>query len=148
MEPFVFDTDITAEWAKGDLEYSGAVMCHVYTGRGMELSADNEVSNVLTAYRFACALTGAEKIFFVTNGEDVGFAPVDSARKWGEDEGRLEIPDALMWSDQPIVNESMALLVYWDGYGFAGGEDDRTFRIREIIAEFNKMDARLLMEPQ
>lgn len=148
MDAFVFDTNITAEWAKEDLEYSGAVMCHVYYGRSAAPSADNEVGNVLTAYRFACALAGAEKIFFVTDGEDVGFAPVDSARKWGEDEGRLEVPNALMGSDQPIENESMALLVYWEGYGFAGGEEDRTFRVRDIIAEFNQMDARHLTEPQ
>lgn len=151
MKPFMFDTDfetdITAEWAKEDLEYSGAVMCHVYYGRGAAPSADNEVGNVLTAYRFAAATPGAKKIVFVTDGEDVGFAPMDDKRVWGDDEGRLiDNPDNVM--GDAIESESMALLVYWENYGFAGGDDERCCRVRDTIAGFAGVDARHLTPPQ
>jgi hypothetical protein len=141
------ETTVTAKEAQADLDYSGAVMCHVHYGRGFPPSPEEEIGNVITAFRFAAALTGAEKIFLITDGEDVGFAPSDSTRTWGDDEGRLLSPDSLLF-DQSIENETHALLAYWENYGFAGGEQERTFRVRDMVAERVDIDPRHLMPPQ
>lgn len=134
----------TKQDMQDDLDYHGAVMCHVWYGRGFPLTPEEEVSNVLEAFRFAKAYGG--DVMFVTDGEDVGFAPVNAP---GDPEGRLlDRPEDSLGFDQPIENERMALLVYWENYGFAGGEDERNQTVLRLVSEFVGIDPRYLMEPQ
>jgi hypothetical protein len=133
----------TQQDMQDDLDYNGAVMCHVYYGRGFRLTNEEMLANILGAFNFAKAYGG--DIMFVTDGEDVGFAPVNAP---GDPEGRLlDRPEDSLGFDQPIENERMALLVYWENYGFAS-DDPEDWKFRDIVAEFVGIDPRHLQEPQ
>jgi hypothetical protein len=127
---------------RGDLDHYGAVMTHTYYGRGIRPSNEEILDNVKAAFAFAKSVS--DEVYFITDGEDVGFAPKADHIKVEAD--LLSDPDALMF-DKSIVNENHALLVYWEYYGFASDTPD-DWRLREEIANVAGIDPRHLQQPQ
>ncbi len=133
---------LTTAEMRDDLNHYGAVMTHTYYGRGFRPSNAEIIGNVREAFTFAKSVD--DEVYFVTDGEDVGFAPKSAQADPEAD--LLSDPDSLMF-DKSIDNATHALLVYWEYYGFAsdGAED---WRLREEIAKIAGVDPRHMQEPQ
>ncbi len=107
------------------------VMSHVFYGRGWPRTVDETIANVVVSYREAEEAYGG-KVWLVWDGEDTGFGAEDSELE------RL--------FDQPITGDTMALLAWWESYGYASGEEAEPLRKR--VGELCKLDYRHLTECQ
>lgn len=133
---------LTIREMQDDLDYHGAVMTGTYYGRGHRPSNAEIIANVKAAFNFAKAHGG--EVYFVVD-EDAGFA-VKSAP--GDPEGSMTARlDEFLAFDQPIEDERMALLVYWERYGF-GSDTPEDYILRDEIAEIVGIDPRHLEPPQ
>ena len=124
-----------------EMDYSGAVWTHTYYGRGFRPSNAEMIANIRAAFNFAKAFGG--EIYFVVD-EDAGFAAKDAP---GDPEGRIMDHPVCIGFDQPIEDERMAFLVYWENYGFASDLPE-DYLLRDEIAEIVDIDPRHLTEPQ
>ena len=119
-----------AEGVEDEMNDLGAVMSHVYYGRGFPVPDEETIANVVMSFRLAQRAWGT--VYLVWDEEDTGFG--------GEDSELERIFDA------PIEDDTHALLAWWVSYGFASGEEAEP--LRRKIAELAQIDYRQLTECQ
>jgi len=108
----------------------GAVMSHVYYGRGFPIPDEETIANVVMSFRLAQRAYGT--VYLVWDEEDTGFG--------GEGSSLERI------FDQPIEDDCHALLTWWEAYGFASGEDAAPFQRK--VAALVGVDYRMLTPAQ
>ena len=113
-----------------EMEAVGAVMSHVYYGRSAPPPDEEMLANVVRSFREARAAYG--EVWLVWDMEDTGFGGADS-----------ELERAF---EQPIEDDSSALLAWWETYGFASGED--AVSLQRKLAALCQIDYRMLTPAQ
>ena len=108
----------------------GAIMSHVYYGRGMPPTDDETIANIVQSFRLAQRAWGT--VYLVWDEEDTGFG--------GEDSELERI------FDESIDDDTHALMAWWASYGFASGKEAEP--LRRKIAELAQVDYRHLEECQ
>jgi hypothetical protein len=126
MDPCTLHPDGIAD----EVDEYRVVMSHVHYGRGVPPSDDEIIANIVMSFRLA--RTGFGQVWLVWDEEDTGFG--------GEDSDMERI------FDEPIEDDTHALLAWWTNYGFASGEDAEP--LRRKIAELADVDYRHLEECQ
>ena len=119
-----------AEGVEDEMNDLGAVMSHVYYGRGFAVPDEETIANVVMSFRLAQRAWGT--VYLVWDEEDTGFGGEGSELE------RLE--------EMPIEDDTHALLAWWTYYGYASGEEAEP--LRRKIAELAEVDYRILMDPQ
>jgi hypothetical protein len=124
------EVSLHAEGVQQEIKDLGAVMSHVYYGRGFPVPDEGIIANVVKTFRIARREWGT--VYLVWDEEDTGFG--------GEDSELERIFDA------PIEDDTHALLAWYETYGFASGEEAEP--LRRKIAELAEVDYRQLTECQ
>jgi len=138
-------TTITKADIDSDLDNCGAVMTHTYYGRGFRPSNDELMANVIRAWQAARIISA--KVIFVTDGEDVGFAPVKDDMVSAVDSEHTLLEDGFIMETMPVDNARHALLLWWELYGFASDAPE-DWDLRRQIADWCDIDEKHLAEPQ
>ena len=112
-----------------EMQEVGAVMSHVYYGRGPKPADAETIANVLHSFHEARSAFGT--VYLVWDEEDTGFGGADA------DLERIS---------NSIEDDVAALLVWWEAYGFAGGEEATW--LQGLIASFCEVDPRTLTPAQ
>jgi len=108
----------------------GVVMSHVHYGPGWPISTEETIANVVLSFRMARAAFG--QVWLVFDGEDTGF---------GSESSEME-----RIFDEPIENDTHALLAWWESYGYGSGEEAEP--LRRMIGELAQVEYRSLTEAQ
>ena len=124
------EVSLHADGVQQEIEDLGAVMSHVYYGRGFPVPDEGVIANVVKTFRIAQRAWGT--VYLVWDEEDTGFGGEGSELE------RLE--------GMPIEDDTHALLAWWTYYGYASGEEAEP--LRRKIAELAEVDYRILMDPQ
>ena len=119
-----------ADGVADEIEDYGAVMSHVYYGRGFPVPDEETIANVVMSFRLAQRAWGT--VYLVWDGEDTGFG--------GEDSELERI------FDESIDDDTHALMAWWASYGFASGKEAEP--LRRKIAELAEVDYQHLEECQ
>lgn len=135
-------TTLTKDEIAADLANCGAVMTHTHFGRGFRPSNQEQMDNVIRAWQAAREIS--ERVIFVTDGEDVGFAPEKEAVQ--AEFYLLDDDDSIM-EVMPVDNVRHALLLWWELFGF-GSDQPEDWEMRRMIADYCDIDERHLAEPQ
>ena len=129
------DTTLTIDEMSEEVNCYGVVWTHTHYGRGFRPSNAEMIANIQTAFNFAKAIS--DEIYFVVD-EDAGFAIKGMCDSFDWDNYAF---------DQTIISEHMALMVYWENYGFAS-DTPEDWVLRSEIAKIVGIDERHLQEPQ
>ena len=113
-----------------EMEEVGAIMSHVYYGRSAPPPDEELLANVVRSFREARAAYG--EVWLVWDEEDTGFGGANS-----------ELERVF---EQPIEDDSSALLTWWESYGFASGED--AVLLQQKLATLCQIDHRMLTPAQ
>jgi len=130
IEMDLSSSSLDSETTSLEMEEVGAVMSHVYYGRGFKPSDVETIANVLRSFREARRAYGT--VYLVWDEEDTGFGGADS--------------DLERVLNQPIEDDAAALLTWWESYGFAGGEDAVSLQVN--LAALCRVDPRMLTPAQ
>lgn len=128
------DTTLAIDEMSEEVNYYGVVWTHTHYGRGFRPSNAEMIANIQTAFSFAKVIS--DEIYFVVD-EDAGFAIKEKS----------DSLDDILAFDQTIISEHMALMVYWENYGFAS-DTPEDWALRSEIAKIVGIDERHLQEPQ